>query len=193
MAGREVREYLTDPKDKKLGKGKDRVDDEEITFQRMLPRELGFSHWVLDMCRCKRCISGTRHSVSSQLHGNFPILDIGCRILLFLELGFLDENSLIVISRCNIQAMLGPSNTINGAEMTIAGGERVSVEVREALGDVGRGQSQQQILDRTASCSGVEMKGIEFKSFLSSLRLLLPPPTTSAAHASRPAILEAPT
>ncbi|XP_022885406.1 uncharacterized protein LOC111401755 isoform X1 [Olea europaea var. sylvestris] len=40
MAGREVREYtnLTDPKDKKLGKGKDRVDDEEITFQRMVAK-----------------------------------------------------------------------------------------------------------------------------------------------------------
>ncbi|KAL2461824.1 hypothetical protein Adt_45244 [Abeliophyllum distichum] len=40
MAGREVREYtnLTDPKDKKSGKGKDRVDDEEITFQRMVAK-----------------------------------------------------------------------------------------------------------------------------------------------------------
>ncbi|KAL8464884.1 hypothetical protein ACS0TY_034387 [Phlomoides rotata] len=40
MAGREVREYtnLTDPKDKKLGKGKDRVDDEEVTFQRMVAK-----------------------------------------------------------------------------------------------------------------------------------------------------------
>ncbi|KAK6123680.1 hypothetical protein DH2020_042577 [Rehmannia glutinosa] len=40
MAGREVREYtnLTDPKDKKLGKGKDRIDDEEITFQRMVAK-----------------------------------------------------------------------------------------------------------------------------------------------------------
>ncbi|EPS57549.1 hypothetical protein M569_17269 [Genlisea aurea] len=40
MAGREVREYtnLTDPKDKKLGRGKDRVDDEEITFQRMVAK-----------------------------------------------------------------------------------------------------------------------------------------------------------
>ncbi|KAK6123661.1 hypothetical protein DH2020_042595 [Rehmannia glutinosa] len=70
MAGREVREYtnLTDPKDKKLGKGKDRIDDEEITFQRMVAklqylgsflitcpgRDLGFLHWVLDMYRCKR-------------------------------------------------------------------------------------------------------------------------------------------
>ncbi|KAL5545333.1 hypothetical protein UlMin_009117 [Ulmus minor] len=34
MAGREVREYtnLSDPKDKKLGKGKDKIDDEDITF-----------------------------------------------------------------------------------------------------------------------------------------------------------------
>ncbi|KAH6815899.1 ankyrin repeat protein [Perilla frutescens var. frutescens] len=40
MAGREVREYtnLTDPKDKKLGKGKDRIDDEEVTFQRMVAK-----------------------------------------------------------------------------------------------------------------------------------------------------------
>ncbi|KAL7138702.1 hypothetical protein ABFS83_09G000600 [Erythranthe nasuta] len=40
MAGREVREYtnLTDPKDKKFGKGKDRIDDEEITFQRMVAK-----------------------------------------------------------------------------------------------------------------------------------------------------------
>ncbi|KAL1541901.1 hypothetical protein AAHA92_26066 [Salvia divinorum] len=40
MAGREVREYtnLTDPKDKKSGKGKDRIDDEEITFQRMVAK-----------------------------------------------------------------------------------------------------------------------------------------------------------
>lgn len=75
MAGREVREYtnLTDPKgtsnffsyvyffhfidflvinrlggiyvDKKSGKGKDRIDDEEITFQRMVAkvRESSFS------------------------------------------------------------------------------------------------------------------------------------------------------
>ncbi|XP_052181269.1 uncharacterized protein LOC127794317 [Diospyros lotus] len=40
MAGREVREYtnLTDPKDRKLGKGKDRIDDEEIAFQRMVAK-----------------------------------------------------------------------------------------------------------------------------------------------------------
>ncbi|KAF4385276.1 hypothetical protein G4B88_026559 [Cannabis sativa] len=40
MAGREVREYtnLSDPKDKKLGKGKDKVDDEDVTFQRMVAK-----------------------------------------------------------------------------------------------------------------------------------------------------------
>ncbi|CAI9111685.1 OLC1v1011973C5 [Oldenlandia corymbosa var. corymbosa] len=41
MAGREVREYtnLTDPKDKKWGgKGKERIDDEELTFQRMVAK-----------------------------------------------------------------------------------------------------------------------------------------------------------
>ncbi|XP_068646196.1 uncharacterized protein [Aristolochia californica] len=40
MAGREVREYtnLSDPKDKKLGKGKDKIDDEDITFQRMVAK-----------------------------------------------------------------------------------------------------------------------------------------------------------
>ncbi|KAK9278967.1 hypothetical protein L1049_028549 [Liquidambar formosana] len=40
MAGREVREYtnLTDPKDKKWGKGKDKTDDEDITFQRMVAK-----------------------------------------------------------------------------------------------------------------------------------------------------------
>ncbi|GAV74865.1 hypothetical protein CFOL_v3_18345 [Cephalotus follicularis] len=40
MAGREVREYtnLSDPKDKKYGKGKDKIDDEDITFQRMVAK-----------------------------------------------------------------------------------------------------------------------------------------------------------
>ncbi|KAK2655208.1 hypothetical protein Ddye_008260 [Dipteronia dyeriana] len=40
MAGREVREYtnLSDPKDKKSGKGKDKIDDEDITFQRMVAK-----------------------------------------------------------------------------------------------------------------------------------------------------------
>ncbi|XP_054786227.1 uncharacterized protein LOC129292657 isoform X3 [Prosopis cineraria] len=39
-AGREVREYtnLSDPKDKKWGKGKDKIDDEDITFQRMVAK-----------------------------------------------------------------------------------------------------------------------------------------------------------
>ncbi|KAM0860855.1 hypothetical protein ACQ4PT_046276 [Festuca glaucescens] len=38
MSGREVREYtnLTDPKDRKLGKGK--IDDEDVTFQRMVAK-----------------------------------------------------------------------------------------------------------------------------------------------------------
>ncbi|KAI3807869.1 hypothetical protein L1987_23805 [Smallanthus sonchifolius] len=40
MSGREVREYtnLSDPKDKKSGKGKDRIDDEDINFQRMVAK-----------------------------------------------------------------------------------------------------------------------------------------------------------
>ncbi|KAL3835332.1 hypothetical protein ACJIZ3_010068 [Penstemon smallii] len=40
MSGREVREYtnLTDPKENKLGKGKDRIDDEEVTFRRMVSK-----------------------------------------------------------------------------------------------------------------------------------------------------------
>ncbi|KAM3319354.1 putative protein isoform X1 [Capsicum chacoense] len=40
MAGREVREYtnLTDPKDRKRGKGKDKIDDEEIAFHRMVSK-----------------------------------------------------------------------------------------------------------------------------------------------------------
>ncbi|KAL6493430.1 hypothetical protein OROGR_032209 [Orobanche gracilis] len=41
--------------DKKLGKGKGRIDDEETTFQRMVSkRDLGFIHRVLDVYRCKR-------------------------------------------------------------------------------------------------------------------------------------------
>ncbi|KAG8378589.1 hypothetical protein BUALT_Bualt07G0001300 [Buddleja alternifolia] len=75
MAGREVREYtnLTDPKDKKSGKGKDKIDDEEITFQRMVAKwdvgvriikgRLGtvvcLSVWdlgLIDMYRCKRLL-----------------------------------------------------------------------------------------------------------------------------------------
>lgn len=40
MAGREVREYtnLSDPKERKWGKGKDKIDDEDITFQRMVAK-----------------------------------------------------------------------------------------------------------------------------------------------------------
>ncbi|EOY21639.1 Ankyrin repeat domain-containing protein 50 isoform 3 [Theobroma cacao] len=40
MAGREVREYtnLSDPKDKKWGKGKDKLDDEDVAFQRMVAK-----------------------------------------------------------------------------------------------------------------------------------------------------------
>ncbi|KAL9271355.1 hypothetical protein AKJ16_DCAP14258 [Drosera capensis] len=40
MAGREVREYtnLSDPKDKKWGKGKEKIDDEDTTFQRMVAK-----------------------------------------------------------------------------------------------------------------------------------------------------------
>uniref|UniRef100_M1CKA9 Uncharacterized protein n=1 Tax=Solanum tuberosum TaxID=4113 RepID=M1CKA9_SOLTU len=55
MAGREVREYtnLTDPKDKKFGKGKDKIDDEEVTFQRMVSKvsESRFSNfmWLLNL------------------------------------------------------------------------------------------------------------------------------------------------
>ncbi|XP_042382008.1 uncharacterized protein LOC121974824 isoform X1 [Zingiber officinale] len=40
MSGKEVREYtnLSDPKDRKWGKGKDKIDDEDITFQRMVAK-----------------------------------------------------------------------------------------------------------------------------------------------------------
>ncbi|CAL9776416.1 unnamed protein product [Musa acuminata subsp. burmannicoides] len=40
MAGKEVREYtnLSDPKDRKWGKGKDKIDDEDVTFQRMVAK-----------------------------------------------------------------------------------------------------------------------------------------------------------
>ncbi|CAL9113854.1 uncharacterized protein LOC135583524 isoform X3 [Musa acuminata AAA Group] len=40
MAGKEVREYtnLRDPKDRKWGKGKDKIDDEDVTFQRMVAK-----------------------------------------------------------------------------------------------------------------------------------------------------------
>ncbi|KAL5142713.1 hypothetical protein HKD37_09G025844 [Glycine soja] len=64
MAGREVREYtnLSDPKDKKWGKGKDKIDDEDITFQRMVAKrgihigDIGFLYWVADASRCKRLL-----------------------------------------------------------------------------------------------------------------------------------------
>lgn len=40
MAGKEFWEYtnLTDPKDKKFGKGKDKIDGEEVTFQRIVSK-----------------------------------------------------------------------------------------------------------------------------------------------------------
>ncbi|KAG5536051.1 hypothetical protein RHGRI_023738 [Rhododendron griersonianum] len=49
MAGREVREYtnLTDPKDRKLGKGKDKIDEEDITFQRMVAKGWELLGWKL--------------------------------------------------------------------------------------------------------------------------------------------------
>ncbi|KAH9603374.1 hypothetical protein KSS87_020983 [Heliosperma pusillum] len=51
MSGREVREYtnLSDPKDKKYGKGKDKIDDEDITFQRMVAK-------VLDIRTIMNCL-----------------------------------------------------------------------------------------------------------------------------------------
>ncbi|RHN52224.1 hypothetical protein MtrunA17_Chr6g0478151 [Medicago truncatula] len=60
MAGREVREYtnLTDPKDKKLGKGKDKIDDEDVTFQRMVAKVsalihlLFFFYFYVPICYC---------------------------------------------------------------------------------------------------------------------------------------------
>ncbi|RWR90373.1 hypothetical protein CKAN_01946500 [Cinnamomum micranthum f. kanehirae] len=76
MSGREVREYtnLSDPKDKKSGKGKDKIDDEDITFQRMVAKDsnlrvtiskdsaekckriwdLGFSYRAIDVSRCRK-------------------------------------------------------------------------------------------------------------------------------------------
>lgn len=51
MSGREVREYtnLSDPKDKKFGKGKDKIDDEDITFQRMVAKGSWLLLWGLLM------------------------------------------------------------------------------------------------------------------------------------------------
>uniref|UniRef100_A0A8R7UGT3 Uncharacterized protein n=1 Tax=Triticum urartu TaxID=4572 RepID=A0A8R7UGT3_TRIUA len=45
MSGREVREYtnLSDPKDRKSGKGKDKIDDEDVTFQRMVAKKFWLS------------------------------------------------------------------------------------------------------------------------------------------------------
>jgi len=55
MAGREVREYtnLSDPKDKKWGKGKDKIDDEDIAFQRMVAK--GSWHLIWDIFEKRRC------------------------------------------------------------------------------------------------------------------------------------------
>jgi len=50
MSGREVREYtnLSDPKDRKFGKGKDKIDDEDITFQRMVAKGFWLStRWLI--------------------------------------------------------------------------------------------------------------------------------------------------
>ncbi|KAG6513756.1 hypothetical protein ZIOFF_024093 [Zingiber officinale] len=67
MSGKEVREYtnLSDPKDRKWGKGKDKIDDEDITFQRMVAKhsmlalcavleDIGFSYRAVDLCRCRK-------------------------------------------------------------------------------------------------------------------------------------------
>ncbi|RVW69960.1 hypothetical protein CK203_052712 [Vitis vinifera] len=81
MAGREVREYtnLTDPKDKKWGKGKDKIDDEDITFQRMVAKVseslilsffLFFSFYYLDM----RCDEGVCVLVSGSPFVEVPQL-----------------------------------------------------------------------------------------------------------------------
>ncbi|KAL3342663.1 hypothetical protein AABB24_026608 [Solanum stoloniferum] len=88
MAGREVREYtnLTDPKDKKLGKGKDKIDDEEIAFHRMvskcsdnLPscpgRDLGVSYWVINMFRCKMLLGNAEVTFMEEAVLSFALLD----------------------------------------------------------------------------------------------------------------------
>lgn len=66
MSGREVREYtnLSDPKDKKWGKGKDKVDDEDITFQRMVAK----GSWRLlgGWCHQMQEVAGER---GGYLHG----------------------------------------------------------------------------------------------------------------------------
>uniref|UniRef100_A0A7N2MS83 Uncharacterized protein n=1 Tax=Quercus lobata TaxID=97700 RepID=A0A7N2MS83_QUELO len=88
MAGREVREYtnLTDPKDKKWGKGKEKIDDEDTTFQRMVAkfrrdqfilvdamgyceiRDLGFLYRAVDASKCKRL----QESVEATFMGEAP-------------------------------------------------------------------------------------------------------------------------
>uniref|UniRef100_R7WBR2 Uncharacterized protein n=1 Tax=Aegilops tauschii TaxID=37682 RepID=R7WBR2_AEGTA len=52
MSGREVREYtnLSDPKDRKSGKGKDKIDDEDVTFQRMVAKIIQCGQKYLTGC-----------------------------------------------------------------------------------------------------------------------------------------------
>ncbi|CAI0400202.1 unnamed protein product [Linum tenue] len=74
MAGREVREYtnLTDPKDKKWGKGKDKIDDEDVTFQRMVAKRflnseaLVLQHWTV----MTYFISRSRWKLKRMLNGS---------------------------------------------------------------------------------------------------------------------------
>ncbi|CAI0400199.1 unnamed protein product [Linum tenue] len=96
MAGREVREYtnLTDPKDKKWGKGKDKIDDEDVTFQRMVAKnqrvripkanrigqqeitqasdniaqDPGLSHGVDDADRCKKLLENAEDIFMGEAH-----------------------------------------------------------------------------------------------------------------------------
>ncbi|CAL5442554.1 unnamed protein product [Camellia sinensis] len=87
MAGREVREYtnLTDPKDRKLGKGKDRIDDEDITFQRMVAKleilkplyeDHGFSYRMVDAHRCKRLLENVEATFMDVAHWTVMICSI---------------------------------------------------------------------------------------------------------------------
>ncbi|XP_038993662.1 uncharacterized protein LOC120117444 [Hibiscus syriacus] len=64
MAGREVREYtnLSDPKDKKWGKGKDKLDDEDIAFQRMVAK--------------MQEVAGERGGYLHGRGGSFPLLHL---------------------------------------------------------------------------------------------------------------------
>ncbi|RYR06981.1 hypothetical protein Ahy_B05g074303 isoform B [Arachis hypogaea] len=98
MAGREVREYtnLSDPKDKKWGKGKDKIDDEDITFQRMVAKVSALIHlctgrilscvilWLFSLVTCK---------LSVYVVLNFQITSSGVEILLITcpgrDFGFL--------------------------------------------------------------------------------------------------------